>query len=203
MIYCVSDIHGRIDLLEKLLEIVNFSNDDTLYVLGDCIDRGGGFAVLNKIIELQENGQAIFIQGNHELNFISNIAKLDNIVVKNIYHSGLLSESKKEKNTGFLGAFNNVIKQQYYHKKFGDSVNAAINLTAQEAYISCNEFLNIFDLDKRKKIVDFIKSAPLYCDVEVNNKNFRLLHAGCKADGTVSLNVRKEFYKNPSPLFIW
>ena len=38
MRYVVSDIHGNYELLVKLLKKINFSEDDTLFVLGDVID---------------------------------------------------------------------------------------------------------------------------------------------------------------------
>jgi serine/threonine protein phosphatase 1 len=40
MIYCISDIHGCYDEFMELLQKIPFSADDTLYVLGDVIDRG-------------------------------------------------------------------------------------------------------------------------------------------------------------------
>ena len=40
MIYCVSDIHGELDKFEQMLELIRFSDEDHLYVLGDVIDRG-------------------------------------------------------------------------------------------------------------------------------------------------------------------
>ena len=47
MIYAVSDIHGNFDKYTKLLETINFSPDNTLYILGDIIDRGyDGFKIL-------------------------------------------------------------------------------------------------------------------------------------------------------------
>ena len=49
MIYCMSDIHGRIDLFEKMLEKINLKKGDMLYIIGDSIDRGGGLKVLKKI----------------------------------------------------------------------------------------------------------------------------------------------------------
>lgn len=201
MIYCVSDIHGRIDLFEKLLETINFSNNDTIYVLGDSIDRGGGFAVLEKIIELQEKGQAKFIQGNHEINFVSNVSKLNNSVVSELYYGDLFFESKRRRNqVSFSDEYKHMVKQQELFQQFRDSVNAATNLTQYESYLSCEEYFNNYELEERKKVIDFISSAPAYVDIEVNNRNYRLLHAGCEVDGTVSLDVREEFYKNPSPL---
>lgn len=47
MIYAVSDIHGCYDKYKKLLKKINFGSDDTLYVLGDVIDRGpDGFKIM-------------------------------------------------------------------------------------------------------------------------------------------------------------
>ena len=40
MIYTVSDLHGCYDKYQKLLETLNLGENDTLYVLGDVIDRG-------------------------------------------------------------------------------------------------------------------------------------------------------------------
>ena len=40
MIYCVSDIHGELDKLERMMELIRFSDADHLYIIGDVIDRG-------------------------------------------------------------------------------------------------------------------------------------------------------------------
>lgn len=40
MKYAVSDIHGRSDKYESMLELINFSDEDKLFVIGDVIDRG-------------------------------------------------------------------------------------------------------------------------------------------------------------------
>ena len=39
MHYVMSDLHGRYDLFLRMLEKISFSNCDTLYLLGDLIDR--------------------------------------------------------------------------------------------------------------------------------------------------------------------
>ena len=39
MIYVISDLHGRFDRYQQMLEVIEFTLDDTLYVLGDVIDR--------------------------------------------------------------------------------------------------------------------------------------------------------------------
>ena len=40
MTYAVSDIHGCYDKYRELLRAIQLHPDDTLYVLGDVIDRG-------------------------------------------------------------------------------------------------------------------------------------------------------------------
>ena len=38
--YVVSDIHGEDDRFHAMLQKINFSKEDTLYILGDVVDRG-------------------------------------------------------------------------------------------------------------------------------------------------------------------
>ena len=61
-VFAVSDLHGMYDLWTQ---IKNFLQpDDTLYVLGDCADRGErGWDIIK---EVYEHPQTIYIKGNHE-----------------------------------------------------------------------------------------------------------------------------------------
>lgn len=64
MIYCMSDIHGEYDRFMKMLELIKFSDTDTLYIIGDVIDRNpGGIDILLKIME---SPNMIMLLGNHE-----------------------------------------------------------------------------------------------------------------------------------------
>ena len=40
VICCISDIHGELDKLEQMLELIRFSGEDHLYILGGVIVRG-------------------------------------------------------------------------------------------------------------------------------------------------------------------
>ena len=40
MNYVISDLHGRYDLFLRLLEMIRFNEADTLFFLGDAVDRG-------------------------------------------------------------------------------------------------------------------------------------------------------------------
>ena len=66
-ILAISDIHGEIDMFERLLDQVGYHPDaDQLILIGDYIDRGpDSKAVVDKVIALHEKG-AIVLLGNHE-----------------------------------------------------------------------------------------------------------------------------------------
>lgn len=38
-VYCISDIHGEYEKFIKMLELIELSDSDTLYVIGDVLDR--------------------------------------------------------------------------------------------------------------------------------------------------------------------
>ena len=60
--YAVSDLHGQLDLYNQIKEYIN--NDDVLYVLGDCNDRGPHpWATLRSALD---DGQCCLLMGNHE-----------------------------------------------------------------------------------------------------------------------------------------
>ena len=62
--YCVSDIHGEYDSYLRLLEALHFSAQDTLYIIGDLLDRGPQPMTLVQDIMGRENVTAL--AGNHD-----------------------------------------------------------------------------------------------------------------------------------------
>lgn len=63
--YVCSDIHGCLNKFNQLLKKIAFSSSDTMFVLGDVIDRGpDGIKLLQKIMGMP-NVQLLL--GNHEL----------------------------------------------------------------------------------------------------------------------------------------
>lgn len=67
MKYVMSDIHGCYDEYIRMLELINFSDEDELYILGDIFDRG------NKPLEILDhvlgNKNIHLLKGNHEKMF--------------------------------------------------------------------------------------------------------------------------------------
>ncbi len=76
----ISDIHGCLKTLKKLIEIINLKDDDQIIFLGDYIDRGFySKEVIDYLIELKNKyPQMIFLKGNHEAMFLDVINEKDN-----------------------------------------------------------------------------------------------------------------------------
>lgn len=64
MIYVLSDIHGNERRFQSILKQIRLQPEDTLYILGDVVDRyPGGLRILRKIMAMPN---AKMILGNHE-----------------------------------------------------------------------------------------------------------------------------------------
>ena len=63
--YVMSDIHGQYDMFMELLDKIKLRETDTLYVLGDVLDRGPH--PIKTIRKLMEMPNAICMVGNYEL----------------------------------------------------------------------------------------------------------------------------------------
>lgn len=64
MKYVTSDIHGRLDRLKKLVEKIQLSHEDTLYIIGDLVDRGDESIEVIEFIMDHPNIEVIM--GNHD-----------------------------------------------------------------------------------------------------------------------------------------
>ena len=64
MVYAMSDLHGCYNLYIKMLEKINFSDNDTLYILGDIVDRGpDGIKIFQ---DMMKRKNVVGILGNHD-----------------------------------------------------------------------------------------------------------------------------------------
>lgn len=67
--WVIPDVHGHLATLKSMVEDrITLTKDDSLYFLGDYIDRGpDSKGVIDYIINLQESGYDVnYIRGNHE-----------------------------------------------------------------------------------------------------------------------------------------
>lgn len=64
MVYVTSDIHGCYDQYLSLIQRLDLKEDDTLYILGDLVDRGDGGIEIIKDVMKRKN--VICLRGNHD-----------------------------------------------------------------------------------------------------------------------------------------
>ena len=150
MIYVISDLHGYpLANFKKLLEKAAFSDDDFLYLLGDCIDRNGdgGVEMLCWLLE-QPNVQLIL--GNHEAMLLACAFVFEEITEESI--NALTAEKM-----GLL---------QQYMQNGGDVTLKALRELRNRAP------------DLIADIFDYLHDAPLYEAVAAGGKDFLLLHSG-------------------------
>ena len=65
MIYAMSDLHGEYEKFLAMLEKIQFQDSDTLYLLGDLVDRGPEPVKLLQDIAKRPNVYPLM--GNHEI----------------------------------------------------------------------------------------------------------------------------------------
>lgn len=65
----MSDIHGMYDKYMEMMDLINLKEEDTLYVLGDIVDRGQDSMKILQDMMKREN--IVGIVGNHELMMVA------------------------------------------------------------------------------------------------------------------------------------
>lgn len=78
MIYVVSDIHGMYDKYIEMLDVIDLKDEDTLFVLGDVIDRGKDS--LKILMDMMYRSNVIPILGNHEYMALSLLKKMNSTI---------------------------------------------------------------------------------------------------------------------------
>ena len=151
MIYAASDIHGYpLDSFLRLLEKAGFSPSDRLYVIGDVIDRNGdgGVAMLRWMMR-QENVE--LIRGNHESMMLEcEFAMAPDMDLANLRKVTLEQEYSllRWHRNGCLVTLESLLKLR------------------EEAP------------EELKKLLDYVRSAPLYMELAAGGRRFVLLHGG-------------------------
>ena len=66
----MSDLHGQFVLLQLMLNKIQFTDEDELYILGDIMDRGPNSIDIYYFVKAMPNVH--MIKGNHDCFFIKN-----------------------------------------------------------------------------------------------------------------------------------
>lgn len=149
MIYATSDLHGYpVDKFRQALEKAHFGDDDFLFVLGDVIDRGPEGAQLLRWLVQQPNMQLIL--GNHEAMLLSNAWLFDEVDEESLLK--LTTER--------------LITYQTWMRNGGNPTVTGLKEILEE------------DPAIFAGILDYLREAPLYEQVEAGGRRFVLVHSG-------------------------
>lgn len=152
MIYVMSDLHGCFEEYKRMLEKIDFKESDTLYILGDVVDRGSQSIEILQDMMLRSN---VFpILGNHE--YMLNEAL-----------EFMLSEINEE-NILNVEDSNMIQKLTFWITENGGATTF--------------ERLNHLSKDELLDIQDYLMEFEIYKYVEVNHKRFILAHANMKPE---------------------
>ena len=75
MTYTMADLHGRYDLFRQVLEQIDFSEDDDLYILGDIVDRGP--EPVRLLQDLMGRANVFPVMGNHDFMALDTVRRLN------------------------------------------------------------------------------------------------------------------------------
>ena len=150
MIFVTSDIHGYpLDNFLGLLKKADFGVNDTLFVLGDVIDRNGdGGVTMLRWMMNQPNVE--FILGNHEAMLLSCSFLFEEITDESIDHL-------------------NFQQMQLLLQWMQNG--------AQPTMASLRE-LKKKDPDALNDLLDYLRDAPLYSVTSAGGRDFVLVHSG-------------------------
>ena len=85
MTYVMSDLHGQYEKYLQMLDMIHFSDNDDLYILGDVVDRGPQSAELLQDMSMRMN---VFpILGNHDMTAVILLRKLCTEITEDNYAS--------------------------------------------------------------------------------------------------------------------
>ena len=152
MIYVTSDLHGYPlgDFL-ALLRKVNFRDEDSLFILGDVVDRNGdgGVEMLEWLL-VQPN--VFFVLGNHEMMLLSCQFLFEEIT----------DDSVRQMNADQL---------RFLSQWMRNGAEPTIRSLGQ---------VKKHDPDQFDAVIEYLLEAPAYEFLQVNGRSFLLVHGGLR-----------------------
>lgn len=149
MIYVTSDLHGCAPAdFQALLAQADFGDDDFLFILGDVIDRGDWGAELLLWLTQQPNIQLLL--GNHEALMLTCSFLFDEVS----------EESLDRLTVKELG-----LVQNWIDNGGGPTLKGLRRLLKRDPESVCG-------------ILEYLRDAPLYEELDVQGKTFLLVHSG-------------------------
>lgn len=74
-VYVMSDIHGEYEKYCEMLKKIDFNDNDTLFILGDVVDRGA--RPIDVLLDMMKRPNIYPLMGNHDLMALDMLKKLN------------------------------------------------------------------------------------------------------------------------------
>ncbi len=153
MIYVMSDLHGCYEEYIKMLNLINFSDNDTLYILGDICDRGEH--PMKILLHMMEHENIIPIYGNHD--------------VKALYFLPKIKGYAKDVLNDYGFALENLMGYEDYRDMCYWLTDGGRKTLKDFASLSNND---------KKRVIEYLYDFNWYKNVIINNNEFILVHGG-------------------------
>lgn len=182
--YVVSDIHGCYDKLQKLLEIISFSNDDLLILAGDYVDRGKqNIEILRWLARKPKN--VIAIKGNHDIDFCLYI--------------GVMEQAQSDYNLSIDESYPGDAEKLYYFTKYALEKTNPLGCIYFDYYETVERLVKSgkSNFNEMKKWKNMIEDYPFFVKKEINNVPHIIVHAGYTEEfysNSESIKSVEEFY---------
>lgn len=148
MHYAISDIHGCYDELIELVKLIDLQDEDTLYIIGDTVDRGPKPVEVLSWMMMQPN--VIPIMGNHEYMMMKVLLPgLKEVDSEEIIDKTMTLDYLTDVNLWFLSDNGGKITSDCFRK-----------------LPKCD----------REDLLEYVKDFSLYEEVTVNGQRFVLIH---------------------------
>jgi len=175
MIFVTSDLHGiALSRLQNLLQKAGFSAEDTLFVLGDSIDRGEHGVEL--LLWMMKQYNVIHLLGNHEELLLA---------ASDFLLSPIEDDVESRMTEDNLGLLSTLL-----------SNGAQPTLTALKQLVHHQP-------QQAQFLLEYLQEMPLYDAVEVHGVTYVLTHAGLgnfRPDKRLSEYTRQELlWHRPAP----
>ena len=209
MIYVMSDIHGCYDKYIRMLKKINLQKDDTLYILGDVVDRGeDGIKIL---LDMMKRPNILPLLGNHEFMAYSVLKKL-NVEIDEQNCEGYLKEEDMEAYTEWI--FNGGLPTAKAFSRLNKEEKAAVleYISEFEVYeeicVGENEFVLVHagfeGISENKDLWAYNLDEMLWCRCDYEKQYFsdRYLVTGHTPTFTIAPEYKGKIYRKNNHIAI-
>ena len=187
--FVISDIHGCYHSFKKILERIELTKEDQLFLLGDYIDRGpNSSGVFDVVFQLIANGFQVFpLRGNHEQMLLDLVGQDEEMMHWSLSRNNAIDllETQgriKQKYLDFCSRLPFMYELEDYYL-----VHAGINFNSRKPFRNYEDMLWIRDFEVNEKILNGKKIVHGHTPIELayikktvqNNSSVIPLDNGC------------------------